>query len=63
MELFRLLGTIAIDNQNANKEIDDTTDKAEKSEGKMSAAFKKIGKAVATAFVVSKIVDFGNVLL
>lgn len=60
MELFRLLGTIAIDNQNANKEIDDTTDKAEKSEGKMSAAFKKIGKAVATAFAVAKIVDFGK---
>lgn len=60
MELFRLLGTIAIQNQEANKEIDETTDLAEKSEGKMSKAFKKIGTAVATAFVVTKIVDFGK---
>ncbi|HBI2170529.1 TPA: hypothetical protein KZI03_000600 [Listeria monocytogenes] len=60
MELFRLLGTIAIDNQKANSEIDETTGKAEKSEGKMSAAFKKIGKAVVTAFAVQQIVDFGK---
>lgn len=60
MELFRLLGTIAINNSEANKEIDETTDLAEKSEGKMSKAFKKIGTAVATAFVVTKIVDFGK---
>ena len=61
MELFRLLGTIAIDNSGANNAIDDTTDKAEKSESRMAAAFKKIGTAVATAFAVDKIVDFGKV--
>lgn len=59
MELFRLLGTIAIDNQNANSEIDETTDKAEKSESMMTKAFKKIGTAVVAAFAVDKIKDFG----
>lgn len=49
MELFRLLGTIAIDNALANKELDETADKAEKSESKMSTAFKKIGAAAAAA--------------
>ena len=59
MELFQLLGTIAIDNTKANKTIDDTTGKAQKSESKMSSAFKKIGLAVAAAFTVDKIKDFG----
>lgn len=59
MELFKLLGTIAIDNQKANSEIDETTDLAEKSEVKMSKAFKAIGKAVAVAFAADKIKDFG----
>jgi len=45
LELFRLLGTIVIDNSTANKEIDETTDKAERSHGKMSAFFGKIGTA------------------
>ena len=60
MELFRLLGTIAIDNAKANNELDFTTDKAEKSETRMSKAFKKIGTAVAGAFAVNKIADFGK---
>lgn len=45
MELFKLLGTIAIENDSANKALDDTTDKAEKSEGKIGNAFSKIGSA------------------
>lgn len=45
MELFRLFGTIAINNDKANREIDDTTEKAEKSQGKISGAFGKIGTA------------------
>lgn len=53
MELFQLFGTIAINNALANKEIDETTDKAEKSSGKIGTAFKKIGtltvKAMAAA--------------
>ena len=58
MELFRLFGTIALDNAKANQGIDETTDKAEKAESKMSAAFKKIGVAVTAAFAVDKIKDF-----
>lgn len=49
MEIFKLLGTIAIDNQAANTEIDETTDKAEKAHPKISAAFSKIGEAATVA--------------
>lgn len=59
MELFKLFGTIAITNADANEAIDDTTDKAEQSENKISSAFKKVGAAVATYFAVDKIKDFG----
>ena len=59
MELFKLFGTIAIQNADANEAIDDTTDKASQSENKISSAFKKIGTAVATYFAVDKIKDFG----
>lgn len=45
MELFRLLGTIAIENDAAIKGINETTDEAEKAESKMSKTFKKIGSA------------------
>lgn len=45
MELFRLLGTIAISNDEANKAIDDTVDKAEQSESKFAGIFGKIGGA------------------
>ena len=61
MELFKLFGTIAIDNAEANEALDDTGDKAketgkniketgddaEKSESKFSAAFQKMGSAAA----------------
>lgn len=59
MELFKLFGTIAIKNADANEAIDDTTDRAEQSENKISGAFKKVGTAVATYFAVDKIKDFG----
>lgn len=59
MELFKLFGTIAIQNADANDAIDDTTDKAEQSESKISGAFKKIGKVVAGAMITDKIKDFG----
>lgn len=59
MELFKLFGTIAIQNADANEAIDDTTDKAQQSENKISSAFKKIGTVVASAFAVDKIKDFG----
>ena len=49
MEIFKLLGTIAIDNQAANTEIDETTDKAEKAHPKIANAFSKIGHAATVA--------------
>ena len=45
MELFRLLGTIAVDNAKAIIGINETTDKAEESSEKMSSSFGKIGSA------------------
>ena len=49
LELFKLLGTIAIDNKTANDAIDETTGKASDSQGKMSSAFSKVGSG-AVAF-------------
>lgn len=63
LEIFKLLGTIAINNSEAIDAIDDTTDTAKKSQGKMSEAFKKIGSAVVAAFAVDKIKDFGVTLV
>lgn len=59
MELFKLFGTIAIQNADANEQIDDTTDRAKESENQIRGAFKKIGAAVGTYFAVDKIKDFG----
>lgn len=42
-----------------NSEIDETSNRAEKSESRISSAFKKIGAAVVTYFAVDKIKDFG----
>lgn len=60
MELFRLVGKIAIDNSSANSAINATTGNVEKSEGRMSKAFKRVAVAAAAAFTVDKIVDFGK---
>lgn len=60
MNIFKLFGEIAIENEKANESIDDTTDKAEQSESRITSAFKKIGGIVATAFAVDKIVEFGR---
>ena len=63
MELFKLLGRIAVDTDEANSSIDKTTDKAkeskediksfgdegEKSGGKVSSAFSKMGSFAAKA--------------
>ena len=43
MELFKLLGTIAIDSTNAKQEIDKYIEKARESESETSEAFSKIG--------------------
>ena len=70
MELFKLFGTIAINNSEANQGIDETTDKAEdasgkikdlgdegdRTEGKLGKAFSKIGSA---AIAVGKTIATG----
>ena len=45
MELFKLLGTIAVDNEQANKAIDDTATKADQGSQKTDSAFSKIGES------------------
>ena len=63
MELFRLLGTVAIDGSTAIKETNKVVDNAENAQDKMSKAFKKIGTVVASAFAIDKIKDFGMTCL
>lgn len=48
MELFRLLGTIAIDNTEANTAINETAENANNASTKTSDAFSKIGSAAKT---------------
>lgn len=45
VDLFKLLGTIAVDNSEANKAIEETSTKAESSSSKTESAFSKIGTA------------------
>lgn len=66
MDLFKLLGTIAIDNSEANKALNETSGQAaetagdlKKSGGGMTSAFKKVGAAVATFMTVDAIKNFG----
>ena len=64
MELFKLFGTLAINGTDqAKRELDDVSGKAEKTENRMSAAFKKIGTAVAAAFAVDRIKEFGKAIV
>ena len=48
MELFKLLGTIAIDNEKANQALEETSQKAGQTGEETSGAFKKIGGAALT---------------
>jgi len=48
MELFKLLGTIAIENDSAIKALDDTSKKAQTSSSETQAAFQKIGSVAGT---------------
>lgn len=64
MKLFTLWGELALRGvEEAQEQIQDTTDTAENSGEKMMAAFKKIGGAVATYFTVSQIKQFGQALV
>ena len=53
LDLFKLLGTIEVDNSKANKALDETSDKGEKTQSKLSKAFGAVGKgAVAVGKTV-----------
>ena len=56
MNVFELFGTIAINNSDANRKIDQTGKLA----NTLGTIFKKVGTVVATVFAVDKIKDFGN---
>ena len=56
MELFRLHGTIDVDNTSANQALDETSDKGQKTQSKLSKFFSGIGKG---AVVVGKTVATG----
>lgn len=59
MDLFKLFGTIAIKNDEANKALDETTNKAEHSSSKIEGTLKKLIGVVTAAFAIDKIKDFG----
>lgn len=56
MDLFKLLGTITINNSDANEALEETGQTAEKTQGKLSKAFSAVGKGAA---VVGKAVGAG----
>lgn len=49
MELFKLLGTIAIENAEAIEALDETSKKGSQTESKLSRAFSSIGRGAAAA--------------
>ena len=49
MDLFELVGTIAIKNSDANKALDETSQQGEKTQSKLSSALSKVGSVAATA--------------
>lgn len=60
MNVFELFGKIAIDGSGAMSGIDQTVGHAKKAENNLTKTFKKIGSAVAAAFTVRAVVDFGK---
>ena len=53
MEVFKILGRIAVSNEEANKKIEETGDKAEKTSSKMGSVFGNIGKFALKAAKVA----------
>ena len=49
LDLFKILGTIAINNAEANKALDETGSKGEKAQGKLSKAFSAMGHGAVEA--------------
>lgn len=61
LEIFKILGTVALNGvDETNKDLDSVTKQGEKSESKLTSAFKKIGTVVITAFATDKIIGFGK---
>lgn len=60
MELFKILGKIVVEDEEARQAIQNTAGEAEGAQDRMSGAFKKIGAAVATYFAADKIIEFGK---
>ncbi|GEK88880.1 hypothetical protein SAMN04488100_10521 [Alkalibacterium putridalgicola] len=58
-EIFKLFGTIGLNNDEANEGIDETTGKAKKSSGKIAGFFKKAAAVIGGLFVAKKLIDFG----
>lgn len=56
LDLFKLLGTIEVDNSKANQALDETSDKGSQTQSKLSKAFGAVGKGAA---VVGKTVATG----
>jgi len=48
-ELFKLIGTIALNNSGAISAMDETTSKGQSMQTKLSSAFSKIGSAAVAA--------------
>lgn len=59
MDLFELLGTITIDNSNANRQLEDTTGRASKSGKSIMSSFKAVAGAIGAYLTVDAIKDFG----
>lgn len=60
MDLFKLVGTLAIEGvDKAHSELDGVGKKARGTESGLTSTFKKIGTAAATFFAFDKIKDFG----
>ncbi|HFI0687002.1 TPA: hypothetical protein ACGO46_001628 [Streptococcus suis] len=59
-EIFKLFGTIGLNNSEANKGIDETTGKAQNASGKIAGFFKKAAVAIGTVFAAGKLIDFGK---
>lgn len=60
MELFRLLGTIAINDKEATSAINAVSGNAKRASSGMSKAFKTVGLALAGAFSIQKMTQFGK---
>lgn len=59
-EIFKLFGTIGLNNSEANKGIDETTGKAQSASGKIAGFFKKAAITIGTVFAAGKLIDFGK---